>query len=154
VPYGRRIIVPVSKADNAWEPTAFKAVVDAAHGKPAWSRKPTGGPGWWTQRRHIGRAATVLGLRASKRQSERVAGRLEVELATVANATRDYDAARGFRARARAAACVLDAVPVDRQVLERVLCAGWICGTWPRPWLWDGTTYRTFPAPERGAAPA
>jgi hypothetical protein len=155
VPYAREAVAPITRSrDDGWKHTMFRAVVDAAHDAPAWSRKADGGPGWWTQRRQIARAASAVGLKATTRRAERVAGALDVGLAVHANAVREYAAAPGFRARARAATCILDAVPIDSRTTWRVLGAGWIAGSWPRPWLWDGATYSPFPAPERRAIPA
>ncbi len=154
VPYGRKTITPVAAADDAWKTTAFEAVMDASLGRPAWSRVPDGGPGWWTQRRHIARAASMIGLGSATRQAERAFERLGVGLAVHARGVREYATAPGFRARARAVAGVLDSVTLDAWVLWRLLGAGWLCGAWPRPWLWDGASYRTFPAPERGAVSA
>ena len=154
VPYGRRAIAPFAATDNAWKQTIFHAAVDAAHGEPAWSREADGGPGWWTQRRQIARAAAVVGLRTTTRRAERVAERLGVGLAVQARGVHEYATAPGFRARARAVAGVLDSVTLDGRLPWRLLGAGWLCGAWPRPWLWDGASYRSFPAPERGAVSA
>jgi len=136
VPYGRARVAPAeARGPDRWRPTQFAAALSAARGEPAWSRKPDGKPGWRTQRRHIARAAGMLGLTCPCRQAERVAGVLGAGVLAHARARAQYAAAAGFRQRAQAVVGVLDAL-APGGTLERVLAAGHAAGTLPEPWIW------------------
>ncbi len=141
VPYGRKRVVPDdAHGQDPWRRTQFKAAVEAAAGEPAWSREPDGGPGWWTQRRQIERAAEMLGLTCPARQAERVADALSAGVLAHAQARRQYGEATGFRGRAQAVVRVLDVLSRGG-LLERLLLAGHLAGTLPEPWIWTGQGY-------------
>ena len=144
VPYGRRRVVPVDiRGQDPWRQTQFRAALEATAGEPAWSREADGGPGWRTQRRHIERAAGMLGLKCPPRDAERVADALGVGMLVHGQARTKYTTATGFRNRGKAVMQVLDALP-ERGTLERMLAAGHAAGALPEPWIW---TRRGFQRP-------
>ena len=140
-PYGRKKVAPEINRGECWQDTMFLAAVTAAAGEPAWPRDFDGGPGWWTQRRHIDQAAVRMGLLSPVREAERIADVLDVGVTVHARARREYGEATGYRTRARAVALVLDAMPADG-VLERILGAGHLVGG-PAPWIWTHRGYIT-----------
>jgi hypothetical protein len=140
-PYGRKKVAPQRGRGEGWRQTIFVAAVAAAAGEPAWPREFDGGPGWWTQRRHIERAAMRLGLMSPIREAESIAETLGVGVMVHGQARGEYALAAGFRSRARATVRVLDAMPADG-VLERVLGAGHLAGGLA-PWIWTRRGYIT-----------
>ena len=140
-PYSRAKVAPQGGSAESWRDTIFLASVVAAAGEPAWPRDFDGGPGWWTQRRHIEQASVRMGLVSPVREAERVADALGVGVMVHAQARSQYASATGFRSRARAVVRVLDAMPADG-VLERVLGAGHLAGG-PAPWIWTRHGYST-----------
>ena len=140
-PYGRSKVASERGRCEGWRATIFEAAAVAAAGDPAWPRDFDGGPGWWTQRRHIERAAGRMGLMSPIREAESIAETLGVGMTVHAQARGEYKVATGFRSRARAVLSVLDAMPTDG-VLERVLGAGHLAGG-PAPWIWTRHGYIT-----------
>jgi len=140
-PYGRSKVAPERCRSESWRETIFLAAMLAAAGEAAWPREFDGGPGWWTQRRHIERAAGRLGLMSPIREAESIAETLGVGVMVHTHVRSQYASATGFRSRARAVVRVLDAMPADG-VLERVLGAGHLAGG-PAPWIWTRHGYST-----------
>lgn len=166
VPYGREAVVPSSPAGPllsegptgrpAWEATAFAAAVDAARGE----RWPSESP-WEDERRRRtqGRRLEWLGRLVGVHPDldegarERIAARLGVVTLMLRTAARRW--AGSWRARGSAVLGVLEALPVDGSLLDRVLAAGAVALLWPRPWRWDPVRGRWLPprsgGPERRA---
>ncbi len=115
-PYLRRPLFSAS----GWLNTLFAAAWVAAHGLPAWPRVQRQSrlrrPWWNTQRRHIERAALIVGLLGKK---EATLQDLGVPLFEGHQAIVAYQSATGFRARSEAIVKVLKAA--DRQGLHRAL---------------------------------
>ena len=102
--------------------------------------------------RHLKEAASLLGLSpaADARLSERLASRLEIPGLVLRDAQRDFGAARGYRARGCALRSILDLMPPNPSLANRLLgcaAASGYCGPitrWessfrgPRPVLFPG----------------
>lgn len=160
-PYGRRALAPLSPRGEVlrdparphrplWQGTLFAAATDAAQGEP-WRRHAPGAgeldrstrdvpSGYWnTQMRYMEEAASVFGLTptADARLRERLASHLEVPGLVLLEVQRDFGAARGYQARGRALLSILDQLPANATLANRLLgcaAASGYCGPITR---WD-----------------
>jgi len=165
VPYGRAAIAPVDAecqvlhettdaeagkgaACNervkqlAWNATLFRAALDGRAGL-AWPRELSGSAfgSWRTQGRWLAIIATWLGLTHSDDEQWSYAGPLGVPALTLREASAAYRGAKGYVARGRAVALVVDALsmlPVTgRLLLDLLLVAGFVAGLWGTALRWD-----------------
>ncbi|MFC1525896.1 hypothetical protein ACFL6X_03680, partial [Candidatus Latescibacterota bacterium] len=132
VPYGRQAVVPCSPSgplrqdpdtgQPEWRTTLFGAAVDAAEGQ----RWPAHSPADDERRRRtqggrLKRAGTLLGVHPEldSRTRERVATRLQVPTMTLHDAAGRW--ATSWQARGDAIRTVLQALPVNGSLLDRLL---------------------------------
>jgi hypothetical protein len=139
-PYLRRPLFALS----GWVHTLFAAAWAAAHGQSAWPRiqrqGPRRGPWWNTQRRHIERAALLLGLFEGK---DATLQDLKVPLFEGHQAIEAYQKAKGFRARGKAIVQVLE--NADREGIHQALYrALHRCGLRGQAFAADGASLRAI----------
>jgi len=168
VPYGRAAIAPVdaeyqvlhetkdAEAGNgvvcnekakqlAWNATIFRAALDSRAGL-AWPRVSSRDAfgSWRTQGRWLAVIATWLGLTYSDDGQWSYAGPLGVPTLTLREASAAYASAKGYVARGRGAAIVVDALSAltvtGRLLLDLLLTAGFVAGLWGKALRWDGRT--------------
>ncbi len=149
-PYGREVVVPYSPSgmlllDAAtgqppWEATLLAAAVDAAGGE----RWPSQSP--WddarrrrTQGRRLDFAARLLGVHPETGEGvrERIATRLGVATMTLFGAARSW--VRSWALRGGAILAVLEALPLEGSLLDRILAAGALSGAWAAPRRWEAS---------------
>lgn len=155
-PYGREAVVPYSPSGvllvdagrghgscPAWGATLFAAAVDAASGERWSSQSP------WddarrrrTQGRRLRFAARLLGVdplgvdpEMGEGVRERIATRLGVATMTLLSGARGWS--RSWTQRGEAIVAVLEVLPLEASLLDRVLAAGAVGGVWPAPRRWD-----------------
>lgn len=168
VPYGRCAVAPVDlegqplfgvdeepcEATLAWEQTLFGAAQDAAR-RQAWPRRNDGAPQqgcWRTQGRRIAQLGQVLGL-AGAGDSVMV-GPLGISALGQREAEAAYGQAKGYEARGRAVSTIaseLQSVPCD--LLDLILAAGFVAGSWGRAYRWDTRTRQLRPVVPRARSP-
>lgn len=168
VPYGRAALAPIDgesqvlqetkdvEAGNgvvcnekakqlAWNATIFRAALDAKAGL-AWPRESCRDAfgSWRTQGRWLTVIATWLGLTYGDDKQWSYAGSLGVPTLTLREASAGYASAKGYVARGRAAALVVDALSAlavtGRLLLDLLLVAGFVAGLWGKALRWDGRT--------------
>lgn len=144
-PYGRRPLCHVSPAGTAvrsegYASTLFGAVQDAARGV-LWPRAGAAAHEavHRTQGRHIELARVLLGVGRSvgPRLREALATALGVALLVLCEASRAYEQARTWCARARVLMDVLQAVGARREQPELWFRVGHVAGLWGQPSRWD-----------------
>lgn len=164
VPHGRQAVVPCSASGQLildarghppWSETVFGAAVNASAGVwwPAVSLTDDAPGHRRTQGRHLDQAGHLLGLhpQTDSRTTERVATRLGVPTLVLRTAARDWSPR--WRDQGGAVVTVLEALPLDGSLIDRLLAAGMIAELWPIPQRWDAVR-RTWvrarsPAPEQ-----
>lgn len=146
--YGRQQVVPCRPSGSlqqdpdtgqpAWEETLFAAALDAAQGQ----RWPAHSPAEDERRRRtqgcrLTVAGTLLGVHPEldSRTREWVATQLRVPTLTLRDAADQW--ATSWQARGGAIRTVLQALPLNGSLLDRLLAAGAITGLWPSPQRWD-----------------
>lgn len=147
-PYGREavtlcsasgaVLLEVGRRRPAWAATLFGAALDAAAGL------------WWpsdspwedarrrrTQGRRLEFGGRLVGVHPDLDEGvrERIATRLGVATLKLRDAARVWS--RSWRKRGAAIVAVLDALPADAALLDRVLAAGALGAAWPEPRRWD-----------------
>lgn len=161
-PYGREAVVPASvsgpvlrEAETGrpvWEATAFAAALDAAGGEE-WSRESPWEDGRRrrTQGRRLEWLGRLVGVHPGLEEGvrERIATRLGVATLMLRTAARRWT--RSWRARGAAVLAVLEALPMDGRLLDRVLAAGGEAALWAPPGRWDPAR-RTWVPPRSGEA--
>jgi hypothetical protein len=147
--YGREAVVacaatgelrrPEAGGGLLWEATLFAAGLEAA----AAQRWPAGSPAAdarrrRTQGRRLALAGELLGIApgVGARRGERIATRLGLPTMTLGEASRRW--AVCWQGRGAAIATVLQALPVDGSLLDRMLSAATVAAGWPPPQRWDG----------------
>jgi len=155
VPYGRQPVVPCSPSGSVqqdtgqpeWRDTLFVAALDAARGQ-RWSAHS---PADDVRRRRtqgcrLERAGTLLGVHPDlhARTREWIATRLQVPTMTLRTAAGEWDTS--WQARGDAIQTVLQTLPIDGSLLDRLLAAGALTGLWPSPQRWDAAR-RTWVRP-------
>ena len=155
-PRGREPVVPMSPKGEvvrvvagdepktpdgpAWYRTLFGAVLDAARGL-SWSREsPAEDPRRRrTQRRYIVIAARLLGLAAGLEEeiSQRIADGLGVAYLVLSEQRSAYQYTLTYEGRGAAIVSILEMIPQDRSLAQRLLTAGFMAGLWGRPKRWD-----------------
>lgn len=177
VPYGEVAVAPVNaegeplfaapssdtsskeheRAGLAWENTMFAAAVDAANGKP-WRRdeslaEATCAPTWSTQQEWIATEGRVLGLapHPPARVGEVISLQLELPRLVHLDKARDFQRERSSRKRGCIIVSILEALPHDRRILDRILACGALSEVWRPICRWDrkGIVHR-FPSPGTG----
>lgn len=148
IPYGRQAVVPCSPSgpllrdgasgEPVWEATLFAAAVDAADGV----RWPAHSPADDERRRRtqgcrLTLAGTLLGVHPEldARIRERIATRLQIPTMTLRGAAHHW--ATSWKARGGAILAVLQSLPLDGRLLDRLLAAGAVTALWPSPQRWD-----------------
>jgi hypothetical protein len=163
VPYGRAAIAPIdgecqvlheatdcaagndSPKQLAWNATIFRAALDGRAGL-AWPRESCRDAfgSWRTQGRWLAFIATWLGLTYGDDKQWSYAGPLGVPTLTLREASAGYGSAKGYVARGRAVALVVDALSAltvtGRQLLDLLLVAGFVAGLWGTALRWDART--------------
>jgi len=147
-PYGRERVAPYSPTgvllldgatgEPAWEATLFTCAVDAAGGERWSSASPWDDPRRRrTQGRRLDFAARLLGVHPARGEGarERIATRLGVATMTLLGAARGW--ARSWTLRGGAIVAVLEALPLEASLLDRVLAAGAVGGVWADPRRWE-----------------
>lgn len=144
-PYGRRAVCHVTPSGSAVRSdshasTLFGAVEDAAAGV-LWPRAGAAAHEsvQRTQGRHIALARVLLGMGTSvaAQVREAIATALSVPLLALCDASRAYEQARTWRARARALMDVLRIVGARREHPALWFRVGYIAGLWGQPSRWD-----------------
>lgn len=169
IPYGRQAVVPCSPAgpllrdpaagQPVWQATLLGAATEAADGQ----RWPAHSPAHDERRRRtqgcrLALAGKLLGVHPDldSRTRQRIATRLRVPTMTLRTAARCW--ATSWEARGAAILAVLQALPIDGRLLDRILAAGAVTEVWPPPQRWDplrGTWVRPHSSrPERPVAQA
>jgi hypothetical protein len=124
----------------AWCRTVFAAVLDAAKGK-GWSREsPANDPRRRrTQRRYMELCATLLGLspEMGDEVSQRIAECLGISWLVLSDRRAVYQSAVTYLERGPVIKGVLEMIPLDRSLSQRLLTAGFIADLWGRPKRWD-----------------
>jgi hypothetical protein len=148
IPYGRQAVVRCrpsgslqrdrSTGQPVWEDTLLGAAVDVASGQ----RWPAHSPADDDRRRRTqgGRlelTGKLLGVHpdVDARSRERIATRLLVPTLRLRDAAGGW--AASWQPRGAAILCVLQTLPVDGSLLDRLLAAGAVAGLWPEPQRWD-----------------
>ena len=148
IPYGRQAVVPCSPSgpllqdattgQPEWPTTLLGAAVDAAAGQ----RWPAHSPAHDERRRRtqgcrLAWAGTLLGVHPDldARTRERIATRLRVPTMRLRDAAGGWDIC--WQARGRAILAVLQSLPLDGNLLDRLLAAGAVTDLWPSPQRWD-----------------
>ncbi len=148
IPYGRQAVVPCSPSgpllrDPAtgqlvWEDTLFGAAVEAAEGQ----RWPAHSPAEDERRRRtqgsrLDLGGQLLGVHPEleARTRELVATRLRVPTLSLRDAGHRW--ATSWQTRGAAIQAVLQALPLDGTLLDRLLAAGAVSALWPPPQRWD-----------------
>lgn len=166
VPYGRRLVAPVSedgsllrraadetpedtRGDLSWEQTVFVAAVDAARGvcwprsRWPWDEGPRPDPTlpglWATQQRWMLRSAALLGIAPGLEASarEQLAWQLDVPSLVLIEGARSFIEARGYQARGVVISRVLRQLPPRPCLAGDLVAAGHVAGLWGRPSRWD-----------------
>ena len=145
VPYTRRATCDVTPAGYAvrnpsLDVTMFAAAKDAQAGE-LWPRSGAAlaQAVQRTQGRQLTRASLLVGVSPSlgERVREALATCLGVPLLVLQEASRGYQAARSWRARAAAVMAVVQKLGARRQLPELWARAGHLAGLWGRPSRWD-----------------
>jgi len=129
----------------AWETTIFRAALDG-RARLAWPRESCRDAfgSWRTQGRWLAVIARWLGLTHGDDGQWSYAGPLGVPTLTLREASAGYASAKGYVARGRAAALVVDALSAmtvtGRLLLELLLLAGFVAGLWGTALRWDART--------------
>jgi len=148
IPYGRQAVVPCSglgpllrdRATGApvWQGTLFGAAIDAAAGQ----RWPAHSPSADERRRRtqgcrLDLAGKLVGVHpdVGARTRERIATRLQVPTLTLRDAARGW--ATSWQALGGAILTVVQSLPIDASLLDRLLTAGSVADLWPTPQRWD-----------------
>jgi hypothetical protein len=161
VPYGRIAIAPVSSdgalikdalsdadageeaplASPSFSDTVFGAAIDAAAGR-AWPRAHPARPAHWrTQGRRLVRGAQLVGIAPTTsddevRHREQMARHLDVPTLLLVEQARQWNKARGYRARGAAIALVITEMAASRRISDRLMCTGVLGGLWGQPSRW------------------
>jgi hypothetical protein len=176
IPYGRQAVVSCSPlgpllqdpitGQPEWPTTLLGAAVDAAEGQ----RWPAHSPAHDERRRRtqgcrLTLAGTLLGVHPDldARTREWIATRLRVPTMTLRGASGHWDSS--WMARGTAILAVLQSLPLDDSLLDRILAAGAVAALWPSPQRWDpcrgtwvrpgsgGTEHPVSSAPQSRAPP-
>jgi len=148
VPYGRQAVVSCRPSgallpdpdagQPVWKDTLFKAAVDAAEGQRWPAHSPAHDPRRRrTQGRRLDGAGRLLGVHPDlgTRTREWIATRLRVPTMTLRSAAGRWDTS--WQARGGAILVVLQSLPLDGSLLDRLLVAGAVTSLWPSPQRWD-----------------
>lgn len=126
-------------AEEHFRGTYFEAALEAAAGK-AWPQ--TGYEGsqqerFPSQMRQLRRSLRLLGVapELGSRQRERVAAVLGVPGQKLEDAARGLETQAGYQSLGQAAVAVLQVLPSDLSLFERLAESGFVLGFWPRPLL-------------------
>jgi hypothetical protein len=157
VPYGRQQVVPCNPSGSLrqapdsgqprWQETLFAAALDAAEGQRWCAHSPADDVRRRrTQGERLDGAGTLLGVHpgVDARTREWIATRLQVPTMTLRTAAGQWGCS--WQARGGAIRTVLQALPIDGGLLDRLLAAGARTDLWPPPQRWD-TTRRTWLRP-------
>ncbi|MBI4505557.1 MAG: hypothetical protein HY691_08485 [Chloroflexi bacterium] len=159
--HGRQPVVPCSPAgpllrdregQPRWQTTVFAAAIDAAAGVWWPDDSPADDPRRRrTQGRHLELAGRLLGIHADvdSRTRERIAARLRVPTMTLRRAARGWTSS--WPARGGAVLTVLQALPLDEALADRILAAGMVAELWPRPQRWQADRRTSVRARSGGA---
>jgi hypothetical protein len=123
----------------AWDSTIFRAARDGMDGL-AWPRDcSTNAFGSWrTQGRWIAITAALLGLTSGDADHWPLTGPLGFPALTLRESSTAYASAKGYVARGRAVALLLDALlGTGRRLLDLLLFAGCAAGRWGEALRWD-----------------
>ena len=148
IPYGRQALVPCSPSgpllsdpvteQPVWETTLFAAATDAADGQ----RWPAHSPAHDVRRRRtqgswLDLTGTLLGVHPEleARTRDLVATRLRVPTLSLRDASHRW--ATSWQTRGDAVQAVLQTLPLDGSLLDRILAAGAVTALWPSPQRWD-----------------
>lgn len=146
--YGRQPVVPCSPSgallldgdtgQPLWPATLFAAAIDAA-ARVWW---PSHSPADDERRRRtqgcrLEQAGQLLGLhdQVDSSRQEPIATRLRVPTMTLRRAASGWTSS--WQARGTAIMAMLQAVPIDASLLDRILAAGAVAQRWPPPKRWD-----------------
>ena len=161
-PYGRVPVAPYSRSGELllddetgrppWGSTLFAAAVDAANGE-RWASESSPDDVWRyrTQGCRLRPTARLVGVHPELDQGERerIATRLAVPTMTVLAGARAWDSS--WEMRGAAIVSVVEAIPIQATLLDRILAAGAIGGLWGtrRPQRWDANrgTWVVAPLP-------
>lgn len=155
-PYKREAVAPVDASGEivlvgddgesggsgmlAWCRTFFAAAQDAALGK-GWSREsPADNPRRRrTQRRYMELCATLMGLcpETDDAVSQRIASILGIAWLSLSDRRAAYQTAATYMERGAVIKGVLEMIPLDRSLSQRLLTSGFMAGLWGRPKRWD-----------------
>ena len=148
IPYGRQAVVPCSPSgpllrDRAtgapvWQGTLFGAAIDAAAGQ----RWPAHSPSDDERRRRtqgcrLDLAGKLVGVHPDldARTRERIATRLQVPTLRLRDAARGW--VTSWQAHGGAILTVVQSLPIDASLLDRILTSGAVTDLWPTPQRWD-----------------
>ena len=148
IPYGRQAVAPCSPAgpllqdattgQPQWHATLFGAAIDAAAGQ----RWPAHSPADDERRRRtqgcrLDLAGQLLGVHpdVDARSRERIATRLQVPTLRLRDAAGGWSTS--WQAHGGAILTVVQSLPIDASVLDRILTSGAVTGLWPSPQRWD-----------------
>ena len=151
VPYGRQpvaayypsgqLVLDTESGGPRWERTVFAAALDAAKGE-SWPAE-----GRWfeeadprrrqTQARGLQLAGRLVGVHPELEDTvrERVATRLAVPTMTLIGGAGSW--AKSWKLRGEAILEVLEAIPKEASLLDRLLSAGAASGLWGQPRRWE-----------------
>lgn len=148
IPYGRQQVVPCSPSgpllgdpdsgQPPWQETVFGAALDVDDGQ----RWPAHSPADDARRRRtqgcrLRLTGTLLGVHPDldSRTREWVGTRLRVPTMTLRTAAGSWDTS--WKTRGSAIRTVLQSLPINGSLLDRLLAAGAVTGLWPSPQRWD-----------------
>jgi hypothetical protein len=140
-PSGERTGEQAPVAPLSFSDTVFGAAIDAAAGV-AWPRKSPARPGdWRTQGRRLVRGAQLAGIAPTTaddevRHREQMARQLGVPTLLLVEQARQWNKARGYRARGAAIALVIAGMEASRRLSDRLMRAGALGELWGRPSRW------------------
>ena len=148
IPHGRQPVVPCSPSgpllqDAAtgapmWQGTLLGAAIDSASGQRWPARSPSDDE---RRRRTQGCRLSLVGKLfgvhpdLDARTRERIATRLQVPTLTLRDAARGW--ASSWQARGAAILTVVQSLPIDASLLDRILTSGAVTDLWPIPQRWD-----------------
>ncbi len=149
VPYGRKGILKAAPDGSAirdsigiqrFTETLFDAALDAAEDTiwPKESLVDSLTSRYLTQRRHIDRAAMLLGIAPSvdNKLQEKAAEALDVPCLLLRDNAQLYKAQNDSKSRGTAICCILESMPESAIIFERLARAGAIANLWPQSQLW------------------